>query len=420
MSLEAPEAVSASAVVPQVRAGGPSVPLTAAFPTKGAKVYRFVAMWAGGWALIGASVAAGIAFGRGQVGELLPLAVSSVLFAEVVGFTALTSARLVFPYYARLILPLRLALQTLTLIAGTALGSIAILAAQPLYSLANLRLVSMIVAINAVLGVLVGTALHTYDSMRRQIEAQYRQIREKEALEREVSIAREVQRELLPRSVPLVRGLELAGICLPAVGVGGDYYDFLPLPDERIGLVIADVSGKGIPAALLMAGLQASVRSLALPGVSPCEINFRLNEMLHRSTSASRYATLFFAFYDPESRQLVYSNAGHYPPLHLGASGATRLSHGGLPIGLLGESRYGEGCRTLGVGDLVALFTDGVIETPNARDEEFGEARLIEILERHRGHDLQEILGTVVDEVARWSGGGPPHDDITLVLARAS
>ena len=415
MNREATAVAEVAAARPDPRAGRPPV---APFPTRGAKVYRFVFTWATGWALIGAAVAAGIAFGRGHA-DIVPLTVSSVLFAEVVGFTALTSARLVFPYYARLILPVRLALQTTTLVAGTALGSIAILAAQPLYSLANLRLVLVIVAINAVLGVLVGGALHTYDSMRRQIEAQFRQIRQKEALEREVAIAREVQRELLPRSVPAIRGLELAGVCLPAVGVGGDYYDFLKLSDDRVGLVIADVSGKGIPAALLMAGLQASVRSLALPGAAPCDINRRLNEMLHLSTSDSRYATLFFAFYDPLARQLVYSNAGHHPPLHFGANGMTRLSHGGLPIGLLGDAAYGEGRRELGAGDLVAMFTDGVVETPNAAEEEFGEARLIAALERHRDLGLHELVEAIVDEVRRWGGGAPPHDDFTLVLARA-
>src|SRR4029450_1042946 len=120
------------------------------------------------------------------------------------------------------------------------------------------RLVLVTMIINAVLAVFVGIGLHTYDRMRRQLEAQFRALRAKEALEREVEIAREVQFQLLPRTVPAVRGLELSGICLPAVGVGGDYYDYLPLPDERVGLVIADVSGKGIPAAVLMAGVGAA------------------------------------------------------------------------------------------------------------------------------------------------------------------
>jgi len=383
----------------------------------GAGAWRFTVVWALGWAAAGFAVAAGITFSRGS-SDFGPLLISSILFAEVVGCTALVSARLVFPFYARLPLALRGGLQIVTLVVGTVAGSGAIFAAQPLYLLANYRLVAVIVLINAVLAVFVGILLHTYDAMRRQLEANFHSLRVKEALEREVEIAREVQRELLPRSVPLVRGLEIAGICIPAIGVGGDYYDYLPLQDERIGLVIADVSGKGIPAALLMAGLQASVRSLALPGVSPCEVNRRLNDMLHQSTSASRYATLFFALYDPADRSLQYSNAGHFPPIHIGAQGAAYLSQGGLPIGLMPGSLYGEGRRELGLGDLLALYTDGVVETPDADGEEFGNARLVEILTRHQDVPLPDLLSRVIDAVNRWSGGGLPHDDVTLVLAR--
>jgi len=379
--------------------------------------WRFFISWALGWALVGFAVAAGITFSRGS-SDFRPLLMSSILFAEVVGFTALVSARLIFPLYAKLPFALRVVVQVATLVVGTVAGSAAILATQPLYLLANIRLLAVIMLINAVLAVFVGIAVHTYDAMRRELEANFRVLRAKEALDREVAIAREVQRELLPRSVPKVRGLDLAGICLPAIGVGGDYYDFLPLPDDRVGIVIADVSGKGIPAALLMAGLQASVRSLALPGVSPGEINRRLNEMLHQSTSDSRYATLFFAIYDPQDRSLHYSNAGHCRPIHVGPPEPGRLSQGGLPIGLMPGSLYGEGRRELGVGDIVALFTDGVVETPNPRGEEFGDARLIGVLNRHRDTPLDDLLSAVVDEVARWSEGGTPHDDLTLVLAR--
>jgi serine phosphatase RsbU (regulator of sigma subunit) len=390
--------------------GGPA--RDAAAPGRSGPVaWRFFISWALGWALVGFAVAAGITFSRGS-SDFGPLLSSSILFAEVVGFTSLVSARLIFPLYAKLPFALRVALQVATLVVGTVAGSAAILATQPLYLLANIRLLAVIMLINAVLAVFVGIAVHTYDAMRRELEANFRALRAKEALEREVAIAREVQRELLPRSVPSVRGLELA------VGVGGDYYDFLPLPDDRIGIVIADVSGKGIPAALLMAGLQASVRSLALPGISPCEINRRLNEMLHQSTSASRYATLFFALYDPQDRSLQYSNAGHCRPIHVGPPDVARLSQGGLPIGLMPGSLYGEGRRELGVGDLVAFFTDGVVETPNAQGEEFGDARLIEVLSHHRDSPLDDVLTSVVDAVARWSDGGTPHDDLTLVLAR--
>jgi sigma-B regulation protein RsbU (phosphoserine phosphatase) len=311
-------------------------------------------------------------------------------------------------------------MQVLTLLSGTLFGSAAILWFQPLFSLARLRTVVVIVLVNATLAVIVGIALHTYDTMRRQIEASFLVLRHKEALERELEIAREVQRELLPRTTPSIGGLELAGICRSAVGVGGDYFDYLPFGDDRLGLVVADVSGKGIPAALLMAGLQASVRSLGLTTLSPCEINRRLNEILHESTSASRYATFFFAFYDSRTRLLTYSNAGHHPPLLVSSNGTTRLTTGGRPIGILEGSIYGESQCELGAGELVALFTDGVVETPNRADEEFGEERLIRILTERREEDLDEIIRVVLDELERWSGGAPPHDDVTLVLARTT
>jgi len=351
-------------------------------------------------------------------GELLPLLAISVLFAELVGFTALVSARIVFPAYARLPYAVRIALQVLTLLSGTVFGSAGILAAQPYFALARTKTIVMVVLANAAAAVLVGISLHTYDTLKRQLEESMRKLREREALERELEIAREVQRELLPRQPPNVAGLELGGLCLPAVGVGGDYYDFLPFAEDRVGIVVADVSGKGIPAALLMAGLQASVRTLALPSLSPAEINRRLNDLLLRSTSESRYATLFLAFYDGRSQSLVYSNAGHYPPLHLGRDGFRKLREGGQPLGLLEESRYGEGAAELAPGDLLVLYTDGVVEASGPNGDEFGEGRLAEVVRRNRHLPLPGILSTVISELERFRGGVPPHDDITLVLAR--
>ncbi|HKB08228.1 MAG TPA: PP2C family protein-serine/threonine phosphatase [Candidatus Polarisedimenticolia bacterium] len=403
-----PPGESAAATASPVAAPGAAMP------------YRFVLAWGFAWALVGCVVAGGIAFSRGVMAQMPVLLVTSVLFAEVVGFTALLSVRLIFPFFVRLPFAVRLGLQVLTLLSGTLSGSVAVLLTQPLFSLARPRMVAMIVLDNAILSVVVGFALYTYDSMRRQIEASYRALREREALERDLAIAREVQRELLPRAVPEVRGLQLAGACLPAVGVGGDLYDFLPLAEDRVGLVIADVSGKGIPAALLMAGLQASIRSLALPSLPPAELNRRLNGMLCRSTAAERYATLFFGFFDGRARTLTYSNAGHYPPLHLRDSGAVHLDAGGIPIGLLEEARYGEGRVDLKPGDLLALYTDGIIEAPGAGQEEFGERRLVEILMRRRGEDLTEIVRSVLDDLARWRGAVPQHDDVTLVLVRAT
>ena len=140
--------------------------------------------------------------------------------------------------------------------------------------------------------------------------------------------------------------------------------------------------------------------------------------MLHQSTSASRYATLFFALYDPSDRSLHYSNAGHFPPIHIGAHGTAYLSQGGLPIGLMPSSLYGEGRRELGLGDLLALYTDGVVETPNAQRRGVRQRAARRDPDAPPGRAASELLSRVIDAVDGWSGGGPPHDDITLVLAR--
>jgi sigma-B regulation protein RsbU (phosphoserine phosphatase) len=337
----------------------------------------------------------------------------------VVGFTALTSARLVFPRFEKLPFAVSLPLQVLTLISGSVFGSAAALYWQPLYSVQRYKTVAVAVLINAVIAVIVGISLHTYDRMRRQIVESYEVLRRKEALEREIEIARDVQRQLLPRALPEVHGLELAAVCRPAVGVGGDFYDFLTHADDRLGIVVADVSGKGIPAALLMAGLQASVRSIAHPGAMPADVNRRLNDSVHRSTDDARYATVFLALWDGRAMALDYSNAGHYPPILLRGREVERLTASGLPIGALPGSIYREGRCRLAAGDLLAMYTDGIVEAPGPTGEEFGEQRLAAILRDKRGEPLDEVLAAVLRAVGAWTNGSPPHDDATLVLARA-
>ncbi len=373
--------------------------------------------WAFGWAVVGALVAVGIAVVRGSKGFLQVLELS-VIFAEVVGFTALASARLVFPRLSGLPYSLSLPLQVLTLFSGTVFGCLAVLFVQPLYVAYQVTTAAMIITANALLGVIVGIALHTYDTLKRNAE---RGAERMFRLEREIEIAREVQLELLPRTLPTIRGLQLAAVCRPAVGVGGDFFDFLPHAEDRLGLVIADVSGKGIPAALLMAGIQASVRSIAIPGVSPAEVNRRLNDLLHDRTSDARYATLFFALYDGEAHTLNYCNAGHYPPLLIGQGGRVeRLAACGLPIGALPGSTYSEGSRSLAPGDLLVLYTDGIIEAPSPSGEEYGDERLARLLIAHRERPPLETMNEVLEDVARWTEGAPAHDDLTIVLAQFS
>ena len=375
----------------------------------------FLLGWTTAWLAVGVVVAAGISFGAGI--DFFPVARLSVLSAEVVGYSAYASVRLVSPLLARLHGALRWALDSLIVAAGAVFGSVAVFLSDPFFALAQVRTVLLIVVLNALLAAGVALALGIYDRMRRQIEASYHVRRERDALEREMNVAREVQRELLPRAAPRFEGLELAGVCRPAVAVGGDYYDYLQHADGRPGLVIADISGKGVPAAILMASLQASVRSLFPTAADPGQLHERLNNALCGSSSTARYATAFLADFDPGARRLTYSNAGHLPALVIRGARTLRCREGGIPIGLFEGATYDTGVLTLAPGDLLALFTDGVTEAPGPDGEEFGEDRLADLLRARTGGSLEAALRAVLDALLDWSGP-TAHDDVTLVLAR--
>lgn len=406
--------MTSTAVAAAVLGASPPAPRPDA--VSAAPGHRFLLGWTLAWVAVGLAVAAGTSFAAGV--DFLPVLRLSVLSAVVVGYSAYASARLVSPLLARLPGALRLTLDALILLAGAVFGSLAVFLTDPFFTLGQLRAVLLILALNAALAAVVAVALGTYDRMRRQIEASYRVLRERDALEREMNVAREVQRELLPRAVPRFEGLELAGVCRPAIAVGGDCYDYLEHADGRPGLVIADISGKGVPAALLMASLQASVRSLFHLAADPGQLHARLNDALCRSSSSSRYATAFVADFDPDTRRLTYSNAGHLPALIIRGEQTLRCEEGGMPIGLFEGVTYKTGALTLVPGDLLALFTDGVSEAPAPDGEEFGAARLADLLRGHLDRPLDAILQAVLDALLDWSGPVPPHDDVTLVLAR--
>ena len=391
-------------------------PRAAPRPAVAAPGNRFLLGWTAAWLGVGVVVAAGISIAAAV--EFLPVLQLSVLSAVVVGFSAYTSARVTPPLLARLPGALRLTLDTLIVLAGTVFGSVAVFLTDPFFALAHLRIVLLVLALNAAVAAGVAVALGTYDRMRRQIEASYRVLRERDALEREMNVAREVQRELLPGDAPRCAGLELAGVCRPAIAVGGDYYDYLQHAAGRSGLVIADISGKGVPAALLMASLQASVRSLFSTVTDPGQLQQRLNDALCRSSSSARYATAFVADFDPATRRLTYSNAGHLPALVIRGDETLQCDKGGVPIGLFERMTYETGALTLAAGDLLALFTDGVTEAPAPDGEEFGADRLAGLLRNHRDRPLDEIIQAVLDNLLDWSGPVAAHDDVTLVLAR--
>jgi serine phosphatase RsbU (regulator of sigma subunit) len=266
-------------------------------------------------------------------------------------------------------------------------------------------------------------ALVSFDEESRAVEAQRRALAEKQESERraaqELEIATQVQARLFPQRLPPCRTLEYRGLCLQARRVGGDYYDFLNLGRERLGLVIGDVAGKGIAAALLMANLQANLRSqCVIAGDEPQRFLRSVNQLFYESTAESAYATLFFAEYDDRERRLRYANCGHLSGLLFRTDDTLeRLTTTGTVLGLFDDLDCSiEECR-LDPGDLLVLHTDGVTESFSERDEEFGEQRLIDGLRRRREQPAQAILESIVDDVRRFS----PHeqyDDITLIVAR--
>jgi len=266
-------------------------------------------------------------------------------------------------------------------------------------------------------------SLVSFDEVTHAVEAHRRAMMQKLEVERraaqELEIAKQVQARLFPQSRPSARTLEYAGMCLQARQVGGDYYDFLDLGGQRLGLVIGDIAGKGIAAALLMANLQANMRSqCAMALDQPERLLQSVNQLFCENTTDGSFATLFFAEYDDRMRRLRYANCGHLSALLLrGDDSLERLDSTSTVLGVFKKWDCMMGESQLGPGDLLALYTDGVTETVNDAGEEFGEERLIEALRRHRWLSPEELLTTVVEEVRGFSPQ-EQGDDLTLVVAK--
>jgi phosphoserine phosphatase RsbU/P len=252
--------------------------------------------------------------------------------------------------------------------------------------------------------------------VRLELQASRRQLARKEA---ELSFAREVQRSLFPRSLPMDTGLEFTAICIPAAGISGDYYDVMQLPDGRLIFAIADISGKGISAAILMANLQAVLRTIAQTTASPHEVCSRLNHHLIQVTDDTKFATFFLAEWQAPARRLCYVNAGHHAPIVIGSCRGRRLEEGGPPLGLFFDFEFQVGEVTLEPGDMLVLYSDGVTEARSAEGEEFGEGRLEEVIEANCDYPLAEVQAAVMEAVGKWSGE-EPDDDMTLLIVRAT
>jgi serine phosphatase RsbU (regulator of sigma subunit) len=266
-------------------------------------------------------------------------------------------------------------------------------------------------------------SLVSFDELTHSIETQRRVAAEKLDAERrvvqELVIATQVQARLFPQSMPSLRSLEYAGACIPARAVGGDYYDFLSLGPDRLGFVIADVAGKGIAAALLMANLQANLRSqFALALEQPQRLLQKVNRLFCDNTPDGTFATLFFADYDDSSGYLRYVNCGHLCGLLVRRDGSVeRLESTATVLGIFKTWECKVSESSLRPGDLLALYTDGVTETANHDLEEFGEERLVASLRCHRQQPPHSLLTSVVNDVRAFTPH-EQHDDITLIVAK--
>jgi sigma-B regulation protein RsbU (phosphoserine phosphatase) len=248
---------------------------------------------------------------------------------------------------------------------------------------------------------------------------------QRERLNREIEIAREVQQRLFPSDFPKVKGLEYAGTCRPALFVGGDYFDFLAMPKGDFGVAVGDVSGKGIGAALLMAALQASVRGQTIEGGSDlAKIMRNVNRLLYDATPPNRYATLFYGHYEADTRRLHYVNAGHNSPVVVRKAGAGwevfTLDEGGLSVGLFKQAVYQPGTIQLQAGDVLVAFTDGLSEAMNPADAEWGEERLVEAIETNWSAPPAQMMVRLIEAADRFAAGAPQHDDMTVVVLRVS
>ena len=272
-----------------------------------------------------------------------------------------------------------------------------------------------------ILGKQVALGRERRESRRR--DAEEKRAREEALLhlheqDREIAEARAIQEKLLPREIPQLAGYTIAGSWQSAGMVGGDYFDVLALDGETLGMCIGDVAGKGMPAALLMSNLQAAVRGLSSPSLAPNLLCGRLNSLVYRNTANDRFITFFYAQLDGATRRLRYANAGHNAPFVMHRDGThERLQEGGCVLGVFDDQGYELGAAQLADGDRVVLFTDGVTEARSSAEEEFGEARLLRVLEEHRALAPGELQEEILRTVAGFSGSHWTDDATLLVLA---
>jgi sigma-B regulation protein RsbU (phosphoserine phosphatase) len=277
----------------------------------------------------------------------------------------------------------------------------------------------------------------SFNTMTQNLERLLAVAKEKERLQAEIEIAKEVQEQLYPKTAPVMKTLHIIGMCQPARMVSGDYYDYQAVPGNKLAIAIGDVAGKGISAALLMASIQSALRmelraslervaELAAPAhasvngfrLSTAQMVSDLNQQLYATTSPEKYATFCLALYDEESGTVTYTNAGHLPPILIRNGTASSLDVNGTVVGAFPFSKYDESKVQLESGDLLVCYTDGITEPENEYGEMFGEERLIELVSKHADREETKIIETVMEAVRQWTNSPELTDDMTVVLAR--
>jgi sigma-B regulation protein RsbU (phosphoserine phosphatase) len=238
-------------------------------------------------------------------------------------------------------------------------------------------------------------------------------------MQEEVRLASKIQLELLPKDSPSIPGYEIAGRSIPAQTVGGDYFDFIAMDNKRLAICLGDVSGKGLPASLLMANLQATLRGQALLNDAPKECLQRSNRLLFQSTSDEKFATLFYGILDPAAHTFSFTNAGHDRPYLLRkGQEMERLKDGGIPLAMMEDFTYEEGTVSLDVGDSIVIYSDGIPEAMNGSDEQFSDDRLGNIVGAHRQKSAQDLIDQVLTAAKAHAGRTPQSDDMTVVVVK--
>jgi len=264
--------------------------------------------------------------------------------------------------------------------------------------------------------------IHNLISERKTAEEKERYRRELERTEYEMETARGIQQSFLPESPPRIEGFELAALNLPARQVGGDFYDFIPVSEDKWGIIIADVSGKGVPAALFMALSRTLVRANVTDNSTASQAIQKANNLISQEAKMGMFVTLFYAVLDPEKKRLQYVNAGHNPPFVVkkNSGDVILLRASGIAMGVMDDVSFEEKEIKLASNDVVVFYTDGITEAINRAGEQFGEKRLIEMINRNADLPVKDLIGRVKDEVFAFAQDQPQHDDFTMVLLKAT